>query len=180
MLMSVSLYERLDPWRLADRRAVLDGSLDIRDLPRLRDLVLRVAGDVIYKIWFERDEQDRILVRGTLVANLVLECQRCLEPLSFPVAAEFALVAVKGLDEVRLLPEQYEPLMVEEGMFRPLELIEEELLLALPQIPKHADRQCRLPLQAEVGDAGSPAHPLGVGREKPFACLAGLKRKIKH
>ena len=140
--MFAQISERLDPWRLADRRAVIDGSLGIRDLPRLRDLVLSGAGDVRYEIRFESDEQGRPLIRGAIAADLVLECQRCLQPLTLTIAAELALIAVKGLDEARLLPEQYDPLLVEDGLFRALDLIEEELLLALPQIPKHADCRC--------------------------------------
>lgn len=44
------------------------------------------------------------------------------------------------------------------------ELVEEEILLALPLVPRH--ERCRMPLDAEAADGSSP-----------FAALAGLMNK---
>jgi uncharacterized metal-binding protein YceD (DUF177 family) len=52
-------------------------------------------------------------------------------------------------------------------------LVEDELLLALPVIARHApDADCRLP--ADVAPAGEPRAP---GMRRPFA---GLKDLLKH
>ena len=178
--MFSQLFERLDPWRLADRRAVFSGSFSMGELPRLRDLVLNPVGEVRYEIRFEREEQGRPLILGVIGADPVVECQRCLQPFSLPIRAVLALVAVKGLDEAHLLPEQYDPLMAEDGFFRPLDMLEEELLLALPQIPKHADYQCRVPLQPPHADPNILAYPPSVGVKEPFAVLARLKDRNRH
>jgi uncharacterized protein len=56
------------------------------------------------------------------------------------------------------------------------ELVEDELILALPISPRHAD--CRSTAGASDGDAGEggvTAPDLGDGRPSPFAVLAGLK-----
>ncbi|MDP1159869.1 YceD family protein, partial [Klebsiella variicola] len=51
------------------------------------------------------------------------------------------------------------------------ELIEDELLLALPLVPRHAN--CPQPLPG----AGEQAEPEAEQRPNPFAALAALKRK---
>jgi uncharacterized protein len=81
--------------------------------------------------------------------------------------ASFELALVSGVDEVRGLPERYDPLMVSEETIRPAELIEDELLLALPQIPVHRSDECGTNLPRESGaeellEQSSDANPFAV------------------
>jgi uncharacterized protein len=48
---------------------------------------------------------------------------------------EFAVL--ESLSEEELLPEGLEPLVLEGGRFRPATLIEDELIIALPLVPRH-------------------------------------------
>lgn len=179
--MFTQLPEHLDPWRSAERGLAFSGVVPVRELPRLRDLLLVLEGEVGYQIRFERDERGRPQIRGRVTTELVVECQRCLRPLSLPVVAELRLVVVRALEEVCTLEDPFEPLLVESGLFSPLELIEEELLLALPHVPLHTDPDCRAPA-LPGDDAALPeavAAPIG-GPESPFAVLADLKIPTKH
>ncbi len=179
--MFTQLPEQLDPWRSAERGLCLKGAVPLGDLPRLRDLLLVAEGEAAYQIRFEPDPRGRALILGTVTAELVLECQRCLGPLSLPVSAELRLIAVRGLKEARALEDPFEPLLVEEGVCRPLELIEEELLLARPHIPLHSEEACQAP--EPLGEiAVAPERLVEPGSEppSPFAVLADLKAHTKH
>jgi uncharacterized protein len=81
------------------------------------------------------------------------------------------LVPTSGLEEERRLPDRYDPLPLGARLIRPRDLIEDELLLALPQIPMHEPDVCagRAP-EADTAKTRS-------GIPSPFAVLAGLKRE---
>ena len=167
-LMSSTLPGLLDPWRAVDSRSVLAGRLPLSSFPRLRELLIESAGDASFRLEFLRDVEHRAVLHCEVTAILRLRCQRCLEALDHQVDASIDLALVSGTDEERQLPEQYEPLPVSERLIRPADLIEEELLLALPQIPKHDP----------VGCAARATETLRgpKGRTSPFSVLSGLKR----
>jgi len=172
--MSCSLPDLLDPWRAVDDHSVITGRLPLSSLPRLRELLLDTAGDITFRLAFSRDEDLRALVHCEVAANLRLGCQRCLEVLDHAVASSTVLALISGMDEERQLPERYDPLPVSERLMRPRDLIEDELLLALPQIPVHDRGVCRARvLRSEKGETGA-------NRESPFAVLAELRRGTRH
>jgi uncharacterized protein len=74
-----------------------------------------------------------------------------------------------GLAAVEGVPEDLDPLPLGQDAIRPLDLVEDELLLAIPQIALHPVQKC--------GWAGSPVPPALERRENPFAVLAALRGK---
>jgi uncharacterized protein len=167
--MSSPLPDQLDPWRAVDSRSVLTGRLPLSSLPRLQGLLLDTSGDVSFRLAFSRDEEHRAVLHCEVSATLRLRCQRCLEALDHVVDTSMDLVPVSGMEEERRLPERYDPLPVSARSIRPRDLIEDELLLALPQIPMHEPDVCvsRAP-EADTAKTQS-------GTTSPFAVLAGLK-----
>ena len=106
-----------------------------------------------------------------------MTCQRCLEEMKFPVEVPISLVIVETLTEMELLPEDVDPLLAEERAIKPLDLLEDEMLLALPAVPMHDPESCPA---ARRGGAQSNRDSTGEdpGNAKgPFAQLAELKRK---
>jgi len=158
----------LDPWRAVDNCAVFAGCLPLSGLSRLRDLLLEAAGDVRFRLAFSRDEARRGVLRCEVAATLRLPCQRCLEALDHRVEMSTWLALVSGTEEERRLPDRYDPLPVEDGLIRPGDLIEDELLLALPQISMHEPVAC-VGRSLDVGAGSSRS-----GGASPFAVLAGL------
>jgi uncharacterized metal-binding protein YceD (DUF177 family) len=69
-------------------------------------------------------------------AMLPLVCQRSLEIYLEPVVRHSMLAVVEGVAEQDLVPEHYEPVLAEQGRLALLDLVEDELLLALPQVPR--------------------------------------------
>lgn len=103
-------------------------------------------------------------------ARLPLRCQRCLGPTDTRVEVDrwFRFVA----DEATALAEDdrsEEDVLVLDPRFDLIGLVEDELLMALPLVPRHS--QCPEPLPTPVDPAEAPAE-----RPHPFAVLAKLKR----
>jgi uncharacterized protein len=94
-------------------------------------------GEVAFELRFCRDKSRRAIVRVTAKGVLCLPCQRCLERMDWPVDESSVLALVEGLDEAAGLPEDYDPLLLSESLLHPLALVEDEVLLAIPAIPRH-------------------------------------------
>ncbi len=175
--MSKRFPDRLDPWRFADLGREVSGNLPLEKFARLRDCLLESDGDVDFVLRFSRDEQRRARLDGTVKAQLSLECQRCLGEMVLPVESHLSVVFVQGLDEAERLPESLDPCLVEEGAVDLKELIEDELLLALPQVSLHDKEACQLPAENNSEDfAPQVAEPEVQEKDNPFSVLAGLKR----
>jgi uncharacterized protein len=145
-------------------------------MPRLCGLLLDTTGDVVFRLDFRRDEGGRAVVTGEMSARLSLRCQRCLEEMEHQVTETVDLALVTGIDEAQRLPDRYEPLLVEENLIRPRDIIEDELLLNLPQIPKHDPGGCGL----EVDSGSHPEAGVRSNDENPFAALAAIRRNNKR
>lgn len=102
-----------------------------------------------------------------------LTCQRCLQPLEQPLTLDRRLRFVRGEAEAETLDAESEDDVL--ALSRSLdlrELVEDELLLALPLVPRHD--VCPQPLPMAV-DADAPAED-DADRPNPFAALQALKR----
>lgn len=105
---------------------------------------------------------------------LPLTCQRCLEPVDEPLAIDrwFRFVA----DEAQAAHEDEEAdedVLALDPAFDLQALVEDELLLALPLVPRHA--VCPVAVRMEVVDPGFVQAE--ADKPNPFGALAGLKRK---
>jgi uncharacterized protein len=171
--MSSPLSELIDPWRAVEAGAEYAGSLPLARMPRLRESLREANGEAVYRLAFLRDLEGRGVLAGEIDALLVLTCQRCLGAMELEVKASIDLALVSGLDECRLLPEDLDPLLVTQESIRLPDLIEDELLLALPQIPMHEPGECA----SDEGLAAANDAPEDSGRMHPFAILGALQRK---
>lgn len=105
-------------------------------------------------------------------ATVQLECQRCLQPMAEPLAVRRRFRFVADEAEAERLDEESEDdvlALPPRGRLDLLPLVEDELILALPIVPRHAACPEPLPLPADEPADEAPA-------EHPFAKLAALKR----
>lgn len=106
-------------------------------------------------------------------APVWLTCQRCLQPYALPLALDRRLRFVRGESQAETLDAEAEDDVLALSRSMDLrELVEDELLLALPIVPRHSVCPQPLPMAVE-------ADPLPEGeaeRPNPFAALQGLKR----
>lgn len=170
-MSSKTIPEHIDPFRYAEQGIGLSGTVKLADLQRLS----AEQGDIAtVDLQFGVDEQGLPNLRGHLETKLTLQCQRCMEPLIYEIISNFALGIVNTLDEADSLPEHYEPAIAKEGALALRELIEDEIMLNLPIIPRHAPEDCHVKLP--LTDAGWEEHK----GKNPFHVLASLKEKDKH
>jgi len=166
------LPEYIDPLHLADKRGELKGQIPLRSLDRLAKMLVNDAGTVSVDLFFGREGR-LAKVEGHIETVLELECQNCLEAVKWPVDCTIKLGIVTTIDQANRLPEEYEPLLIEEGKILLKNIIGDEILLNLPAFPKHPDT-CFAPkldnnrLESSVSDG--PSSP-----ENPFTILAKLK-----
>ena len=133
-------------------------------------MLVDAAGEASFRLSFERDRKRRAVVRLAVDAVLRLTCQRCLEPLDHAVHSRCALGVVTSIDEAQRLPDDYESLLAEGDTVSPRDIVEEELLLAVPAVPRH-EAPCSPAGTAD--DAGEVRG--GRPSSSPFDVLAGLR-----
>ena len=167
---------RLDVAAAAAAGAEFDGRWPLSELVRL---AADAAGQVDEPIaWSARFEQRResggaaqVWLQLQAHARIARECQRCLQPVLLTLDVDRAFRFAPTEDEAAALDaESEDDVLVLSRQFNVQELIEDELLLALPIVPMH--ERCPAPLVAatpeQPGEDVAPAHP--------FAALAALKR----
>lgn len=168
--MSAVLPELVDAWRMVTQRRCFEGTLPLSRLPRLADALADSAGECHYALEFGRDEFDVGFLEIRIEAGLPLTCQRTLERFVLPVSTVQRLGLVRDEADEAALPPEYEPVLLDnDGELRPLELIEDELILALPLVPVKPGTEA---VETEV-----PPTPEEVRTANPFAALAALRQQ---
>ena len=162
----------VDPRKLADRGATLEGALPLADLQRLCDPLADNVGVVRAKFVFERDERRSAVMHSSIDVEVKMVCQRCLELVALPVHSECSYAVVKEGASTQSVPQGYDVLELGEDPLDLPALIEEELLLALPIVPMHDPEDCQQPAGLEEPEPSEDE----VSRSNPFSVLAQLKR----
>lgn len=162
--------EAVDAWRMVAARRGFEGRVALSALPRLQGLLHDSKGEASYALEFDRDALLQVsYVQLRIEAELPLLCQRSLERFLFPVRIEQRLGLVRDEAEESALPQEYEALLVpEDGQLHPLDLIEDELVLAVPVVPLNPD--------APEAQAEWPAQEEELAKANPFAALATFKK----
>lgn len=123
---------------LAGRDAALRGRLDISKLTRLLSLLRSDAGSVEATLEFRQRRDGWLAVGLDYRAALELTCQRCLEPFRHEMGEHVDLVVADEDATPSVVPTGYEPYELTRGRLNPSELVEDELIVAIPLVPKHA------------------------------------------
>ena len=172
--MSPPWSKPLDIDRLADGEADIEFAVPLAELPRLRSQLASVAGTVRGRLHFTRES-------GFAVADLTLSgaadlvCQRCLKPMSEPVNSSVRVALITAESDISRVPEHLEPVLAAGGRVTVGELVEEELLLALPIVPLHDEEAggCAVRDDATAAGADEPEQTT----QRPFAQLSELLKR---
>jgi uncharacterized protein len=169
------LPDYADPRRLCALGKAYQGSVPLAQMPRLTPLLTSSEGEAAFTLAFDVDDSRRPVIRVSVRAEIRLECQRCLGTLVLPVASTTTLAVVSGPEEAERLPDDLDPLLVENDKITMRTLIEDELILAVPTAPAHAADVCPVKL-ADVNAAGAGAEAdHAAAEDNPFAALADWK-----
>lgn len=153
----------IDGFEFARSGSKLSGDWPAKEFRRLREGLRAGDGVLRYELEGLPQDQGRPALRLRVEGKLQLICQRCLGALPFELRSESLLLLYAHEADLAALPvdaEGPESIVAEKSM-PVLELVEDEVLLALPYAPRH--EQCR-PREGEVPDA----------QQRPFAGLRAL------
>jgi len=176
--MSPPWSKPLDIDRLADGEADIDFAVPLAELPRLRSQLTSVEGVVRGRVHFTR-ESGLVVAALTVSGAATLACQRCLQPMTEPVDSSVRVALITTEADASRVPEHLEPVLASGGRITVGELVEEELLLALPIVPLHVQASdCAVPVGAPVvsgvpSESGAPEQTT----QKPFAQLDKLLKR---
>jgi uncharacterized protein len=124
------------------RHQAFAGSVPLAKLPRLAATLADPAGELQVELQATRDEEGQNWLHGEIRGRLPLTCQRGLHPFEWncDVALSLALVESEAAEE-KLLKDT-ESYRVEDDELPLRDLVEEEVLLALPMMPRCEDPDC--------------------------------------
>lgn len=167
----------VDPFRLAAREEHLQGAISLKQMKRLSSALSSDEGDVLVDVIFSVDLNRVVLLSGTIQAEAKLICQRCMEEMDLPIKLDFQLAFARSEAEMERLPEGYEVTLIEDTPMMLSDIIEDEILLALPPIPKHLDDTCSSDNIDKGWDSQQTTEPNteNVKQDNPFNVLASLK-----
>ncbi len=168
-----ALPKGLDLRGLAAREASISGVAALADLGRLVSAGVGLVAPASAAFWFRRDEEGRYVVEAHIKAEVVLECQRCLGEMTQLLEARTVMACTWNDDDAAQLPPSYEPLIVQETA-NLSDIVEEELLLAIPASPMHAEDCITEAQRVALGNEEDRIESEGR-KESPFAVLSKLK-----
>ena len=150
-------------------RRQFEGALPLSAMSRLGGSLADSEGECRFALEFGQDALQVPYVELSIEAGLPLVCQRSLERFVFPVQTVQRLGLIRDEAEEAALPPGYEALLLDEdGLVRPLDLVQDELVLALPVVPMAPGSE---PVE-RTWSAGEEE----LQAASPFAALASLKK----
>lgn len=145
--MRERIPQRIDYHRYTEQGVILDGVISLaesdKDLLRLNDAIIENTGDISYHLEFDTDILGNRFVTGHIDAHVVLQCQRCMDNYKLDLNCNISIAFVQNdFEQKQAEASNYDIYRIsKKELFDPRVLIEDELLLALPQIPMHPDSE---------------------------------------
>lgn len=176
--MSRDFPDWIDVGRAAQAGRRYAGEARLSWMPRVLDLLDSPEAEqtVSFEVSASLDDQQVPRLAVHVHGSVPMTCQRTLGRYMQPIDSESEIAPVASESEAERLPEELEPKLVPDGRLRMVELVEDELLLALPLVPRD-------PASEPVGEvdegpvAGDEPDDDATGTDGPFASLAKLKGK---
>ena len=161
--MSLGWSRRAPVDTLVGTETAIDFSIPLSELPRVAHELSAKDGEAKGRVRFSRQ-------LGHAVADLEVDaqpevvCQRCMQPMRWPVKLKSRVALVSDYNAADRVPEGLEVFLVEADSVSVRDLVDEEVMLALPNVPRHAEgsdcagRELRCPGRSvEPDEAGRRA-----------------------
>jgi uncharacterized protein len=172
----MALPTLIDPRKLANQGIVLEGQFHDQHLPRLGAAVSSIESPLSALVKFEVDEARAKVASGTLSITVSAVCQRCLDPVTIALSTDFAAQVIWSEEQLTNVSSNREPWIVVDKMASLNELLEDEILLALPLVNYHEHGQCTGDtFLSEDGQGYNEKEDEIVG-DNPFNILQQLKK----
>jgi uncharacterized protein len=171
-LMSPDLPLTIEPKRLAMQGATFTGQYAIDEMQRLGALLHNKTGEISFHLNFTHDEDSGIsFIMGKIQTSLNTVCQRCLGFMTLNIERSVYLGILDRHEEFLQLPDNCEPLILDKQSVTLNDLIEDEVILALPIAPLHDLNKCSAtPILKKINTEN---------KYNPFSILQRLVHKPK-
>lgn len=157
-----------------------EGELALKILPRLAAVLAGSEGRLKVELQ-ATDEPGYPVLRGTIEGHLPMTCKRCGQTFAWPLHTTTNLRLVRSEAEEKSALHTSEPYLVEHDSLPLREIVEEEVLLALPMLPRceSCENAVRATPEAEQAPAAQDHEPRrDPSKDGPFAALKEqLKKK---
>lgn len=149
----------------------LKGNVPVKDMPRLRELLISRDGVLHYDLSGGLSDLGKPRLYLDVAGGVLVECQRCLEPLEFAVKVSAVLELVEDQSSFVSVEEEEDSvdMIPADSAMSVLVLVEDEVLLSLPVAPAHPPGVCHEPGFRVVKE---------LEKVNPFKVLASLKKNI--
>jgi uncharacterized protein len=170
--MSSHLPEYVSPLALAEKGCLIQGEYPLADLSRLNGMLAQHKGAVRFELNFQRESRSRVIT-GFVLADLKLNCQVCMEELDLSIDKKVSLSVVTSIEQAERLSEEYEALLLQstEDTVALMDIVEDELILALPDCARHGDCSIGTKMSTNIKEEPEPEEAVN-----PFSVLANLKK----
>lgn len=145
--MLTRLPDRIDLKRFIKQQMQLAGYIPVAKMQRLYPEPTKDDHYVWVEIELGRDAQGIRFIQGSASVELVLTCQRCLESVVVVLKADICLGLIEHEAQEARLPPHYEPLLVVADTLSLVDIIEDELILAMPLVVVHETSVCKISMQ---------------------------------
>lgn len=173
-----SLVPRIDVKSLAQSAGVISGCTAVSEYERLMHETQGVGGDRLMS-WTARGEMPadatgvgQLWLHLTAEVVMPLVCQRCLGPVDVTVSIDrsFRFVETEAQAEIEDEASE-EDVLALSAEFSLADLLEDEVLMSLPAVPRH--EECPVAVTLEVVDPGFEV--ASAEKVNPFAVLVKMK-----
>jgi uncharacterized protein len=171
--------------KLADAGATFELDIPVAELPGLPLGSLPGEGEVQAQLRFGH-EQGFMAAHVALRAELPLICQRCMGSMRARIETDSAVLLLESEADAERAPVEWETYLAADGRLSFAALVAEELLLALPIVPLHADAAVCAGQSEEAGAVAGVRASQAVEQEgavaatvRPFADLRSLLEGAK-
>ena len=168
----------VDYRRLARDREQVAGTVPLERLGRLCEQLISTDQQIVVALDFSM-RRHRPSVAGEVSVDVLLTCQRCMEPVSLHLTAVIDTLIVESEDALASLDPEEDGVVCEEKRISIAEIIEDDLMIDLPISPRHdtcaeADiENFRPPNGQDENDDAPDVH-------RPFAALGAMKAELQE
>lgn len=170
-MQDVDLPRHIDLDRIGREPHAYAGKLSSQAMTKLTGLVDGLTAiEASMQVEWAQD-QPHAAIRGECWAQATLVCERCLEPMDLRLEGRFEVLAVDRAQQADELPMDQAVVEAPRGQLDVISLIEDELILALPVVPRHENTAC----DGGQRHFGPEDEPLPQA-QSPFAALGALRQ----
>jgi uncharacterized protein len=176
--MSREYPDWISPGRAAEGKRIFSGTIPLSRMKRLASVLVDIRGEASFVAAFRTDLDQRVIIDMQVEAALPLVCQASLDHYDEHVKRQSELAVIEHDSEQAELPDNYEPVQTENGRLAIARLVEDELLLGLPQVPRKPG--LKKVKYSTGGDLFQSENTLAEAKKKPFAALQDTLKQDKQ